>query len=141
MNKQRALNQYASVNKHTLVEGVNPHKLITLLYDGAIDNLVKAKGCIMRKDYATKGEVMGRAINIVGGLQGFLDMEKGGDVAKNLDALYDYMQRRLFDATRDNDVEIIDEVVNLIKDVREGWEGIRDEAAAMLDGAPQKATS
>lgn len=141
MNKQRALNQYASVNKHTLVEGVNPHKLITLLYDGAIDNLVKAKGCIMRKDFATKGEVMGRAINIIGGLQGFLDMEKGGDVAKNLDALYDYMQRRLFDATRDNDLEIIDEVVRLIKDVREGWEGIRDEAAAMLDGTPQKATS
>lgn len=141
MNKHKALSQYASVNKHTIVEGVNPHKLITLLYDGAIDNLVKAKGCIMRKDYATKGDVLGRAINIIGGLQSFLDMEKGGDVARNLDALYDYMQRRLFEATRDNNTDMIDEVVRLLKDVREGWEGIREEAAEILERTPSTASS
>lgn len=132
MNMNKALSQYNAVNKQTGIEDKNAHELITMLYDGAIDNLVKAKGCIMRKDFAGKGETLGRAITIIGGLQGFLDMEKGGDVSKNLDALYDYCSRRLYEATSANDNDIIDEVIGLIREVREGWVGIHQEAAEIL---------
>ena len=132
MNMNKALSQYNQVNKQTGVEDKNPHELIMMLYDGALDNLVKAKGCIQRKDFAAKGETLGRAITIIGGLQGFLDMEKGGEVSKNLDALYDYCARRLYEATKDNNETYIDEVIGLIREVREGWNGIKDEAAKIL---------
>ncbi len=132
MNMNKALSQYNAVNKQTGVEGKNSHELILMLYDGAIDNLVKAKGCMQRKDFSAKGETLGKAITILGGLQSFLDMEKGGDVSKNLDALYDYCVRRLYEATKQNDEGMIDEVVGLIREVRAGWDGIKDEAAKIL---------
>ena len=132
MNMNQALKQYDTVNKQTGVEGKNPHELILMLYDGALDNLVKAKGAIQRKDFAAKGETLGKAITIIGGLQGFLDMEKGGDMSKNLDALYDYCARQLYEATKDNNEELIDEVIRLIREVKSGWEGIKDEAAEIL---------
>ena len=132
MNANKALKQYASLSKRTGVEDANPHQLILMLYDGALDNLMKAKGCMERKDFAGKGEALGKAITIIGGLQGFLDMEKGGDVAKNLDRLYEYMGVRLYDATLTNDIAIVDEVAGLLKTVKEGWEGIKDEAAKIF---------
>ena len=132
MNTQKALSQYNAVNKQTGIEDKNPHELIMMLYDGTIDNLVRAKGCIQRKDFAGKGETLGKAITIIGGLQGFLDMDKGGEVSKNLDSLYDYCSRRLYEATKDNNEELIDEVIDLVREVRAGWEGIKDEAAQLL---------
>ena len=131
MIASKALKQYANVSKRTGVEDATPHQLIMMLYDGALESLMTAIGCIERKDFAGKGQALGKAITIVGGLQGFLDMEKGGDVAKNLDRLYDYIGVRLYDATLKNDVAIVNEVVGLLKTVREGWEGIRDEANRM----------
>ena len=132
MNSRNALSQYNAVNKQTGIEDKNPHELIVLLFNGAIDNLVKTKGCISRKDFAGKGETLGRAITIIGGLQGFLDKEKGGEIAENLDRLYDYCSRRLYDATLNNDIACIDEVIGLIREVKEGWEGIAQEAADYL---------
>lgn len=132
MNTYKALSQYNAVNKQTGIEDKNPHELIMMLYDGTIDNLIRAKGCIQRNDFAGKGETLGKAITIIGGLQSFLDMEQGGEVSKNLDALYDYCARRLYEATKDNDEKLIDEVVGLIREVREGWDGIREEAAQIL---------
>lgn len=135
MNMNKAINQYAKVNKQTAIEDANPHQLICMLYDGAVDNLTKAKGCLMRKDFAGKGENIGRAITIIGGLQGFLDMDQGGDIAKNLDALYDYMSKRLYEVTRDNDLVVLDEVISLLKEVREGWVGIATEAAQIFESS------
>ncbi|PCJ37034.1 MAG: flagellar export chaperone FliS [Moraxellaceae bacterium] len=128
MYASKAASQYAAVNKQTGVEGASPHQLIQMLYEGAIENLAKAKGCMERKDFAGKGQTLGRAINIVGGLQSFLDKEKGGELAENLDALYDYISRQLFEATMTNDIALVDEAIGLIKKVKEGWEGIKEEA-------------
>ena len=133
MYTNKAANQYAAVNKQTGVEGANPHQLIQMLYEGAIENMARAKGCMERKDFSGKGDTLGRAINIIGGLQSFLDKEKGGEVAENLDALYDYMSRRLFEASKDNDVAIVDEVIGLVREVKTGWEGIKDEAASIFE--------
>ena len=133
MYSNKAANQYAAVNKQTGVEGANPHQLIQMLYEGAIENMARAKGCMERKDFSGKGDTLGRAINIIGGLQSFLDKEKGGEVAENLDALYDYMSRRLFEASKDNDIGILDEVIGLVREVKTGWEGIKDEATAIFE--------
>jgi flagellar protein FliS len=73
---------------------------------------------------ARKGEMIGKAIGIVGGLRGVLNFEVGGDIATNLDALYEYMERRLLKANIDSDLTILDEVSGLIHDIKEGWDAI-----------------
>ena len=72
-----------------------------------------------------KGELIGKAIGIIGGLREALDFAKGGEVAANLDSLYAFMIQRLSIANLKNDSAILDEVAALLRDVKEGWDGIR----------------
>lgn len=127
MNSQQAIKQYQRVNTQSSIDGASPHQLISMLINGALSRLASAKGCIARQDYAEKGVQLGKSIDIIGGLQSSLDMEAGGDVSANLDALYDYMIRRLSEASRQNDMTIVDEVINLLKDIKQGWDGIPQE--------------
>ncbi len=133
MNTRKGAQQYAQMKKQTGVEDANPHQLIGMLYQGAIDSLQQGIGCIERNDFEGRGKHLGRAITIVGGLQGFLDHEKGGDLSKNLDSLYEYMTVRLYDASRDHDKAAVEEVIRLLKEVKEGWDGIAAEAQQIFD--------
>lgn len=65
-----------------------------------------------------------KAIDIIGGLGDTLDQEKGGKLAADLYKLYDYMQRRLVQANIHSDLGIIDEVIDLLRDIKEGWDAI-----------------
>jgi len=123
-----ALHQYQSVNAQTSVVDVDRHQLIQLLFDGAIERINMAKSRIQAKDFEGKNKLINRTIEIVAGLRGFLDFEKGGDISQNLSDLYLYCEHRLFQANMKNDLEALDEVANHIKTVREGWTGIRQEA-------------
>ena len=118
---------YQKMNVQTSVLDASPHQLITMMFDGLISRLAMAKGFIGRQDYEEKSRCLGSAITIIGALQDALDAEKGGEIAENLDRLYLYMTRRVFAAGVANDVDIIDEVIGLVKTVKEGWDGIRDE--------------
>ena len=121
----RALNQYQSVNRQTSIIDADRHKLIQLLFDGALERIMMAKAQIQAKNIEGKNKLLGKAIEIIGGLRGFLDQEKGGELARRLDALYEYMELRLFQANIKNDVAAIDEVVGLLKEIKSGWDGIR----------------
>ncbi|MBV1877521.1 MAG: flagellar export chaperone FliS [Pseudomonadales bacterium] len=121
--------QYQKMNVQTKVSDASPHQLIGMLYDGLISRLAMAKGFISRSDYEGKSRCLGSAITIIGALQNALDMEQGGEIATNLDRLYLYMTRRVFAAGVANDEAIIDEVVSLVKVIKEGWEGIKDEVS------------
>ena len=118
--------EYSQVSLQTEVMEADPHKLIQLLLEGALTRLSMAKNFIEKGDFEAKNEKIGRAIDIVCALQESLDHEKGGEVSGNLERLYDYMSRRLFDANRLNDVDIINEVMSLLLEVKAGWEGIRE---------------
>ncbi|WP_036297164.1 flagellar export chaperone FliS [Methylobacter marinus] len=120
----RAMNQYKQVGTQINADSADPHQLIVMLFDGALERIAIAKGAIFRQDIAEKGQKIGRAIAIIDGLRASLDKDNGGEIAENLDDLYDYMQRRLLDANINSDVEILDEVTGLIKDVREAWVAI-----------------
>lgn len=128
MNMNKGAQQYARMNKQTAVEGANPHQLITMLYQGALDSLQQAVGCFDRDDIEGRAHHLGRVVTILGGLQGFLDHEKGGEIATNLDKLYDYMSVRLYEASRDKTKAPVLEVINLLREVKEGWDGIAEEA-------------
>lgn len=123
---------YAQLKKQTGIEDANPHQLIAMLYQGILDNLQQALGFIERKDIPGKGQCIGRAITIIGGLQSFLDHEKGGEISRNLDSLYEYMSLRLLDASAKQDVAAVQEVIALTREIKEGWDGIASEALALF---------
>lgn len=121
MMTSTALKQYQQTNITTGVAYADPHTLIAMLFQGFRERIAIAKGAILRADYAVKGRAIGRAIDILNYLQNCLDLSKGGDLAENLDALYDYMIRRLFRASMENNMVILNEVNNLAKEVETGW--------------------
>lgn len=118
------INQYAAIHNETGTEEASPHKLIQMLMSGFLMRANAAKGAIQRQDYQEKSVQISKAVGIVGGLIDGLDMEKGGEIAANLHDLYDYINRRLFDASANNDVAILDEVISLMKEIKEGWDAI-----------------
>ncbi|WJW74581.1 flagellar export chaperone FliS [Thiohalobacter sp. IOR34] len=118
---------YAQVAVHTNVEGASPHRLVQMLMEGALDRIVAAKGCMQRRQIADKGQQISVAISIVNALHASLDKEAGGEIAANLDQLYDYMERRLLEANVHNDPSILDEVVDLLRQIKTAWDAIADQ--------------
>lgn len=121
------LQAYQRVNTQTSITDADPHKLVQLLYNGAIERINMAKARMQAKDYAGKGQLINKAMEIVSGLRAFLDFEKGGELAARLEALYDYMERTLLEASMRNDPAKLDEVLGLLRSLKEGWDGIREE--------------
>ena len=127
MMNRNAISQYQNVNAQSSLNDASPHQLIAMLINGALSRLSTARGCMERKDYAGKGLQLGKSIDIIDGLQGCLDMDAGGDVSVKLDSLYEYMIRRLSEASLKNDMAIVDEVAALLGQIKEGWDGIPEE--------------
>lgn len=121
-----ALNQYQSTGNSSIAYA-DPHELIVRLMNGAIERLAQAKGAIQQKNTQAKGELIGKAISIIGGLNACLDHEQGGDISANLEALYEYMNNRLLEANLENDVTKLDEVSRLMQEIRSAWLQIPDK--------------
>ena len=128
MNAFAAINAYNDVGLETSVMSADPHKLIALLFDGALIAIAKAKGEIRNKQIAEKGRSISKAIAIIGeGLLSSLDKKAGGELAEQLAGLYAYMVRRLTAANIDNDVAALDEVYGLLGQLKEAWDTIRPQ--------------
>jgi flagellar protein FliS len=125
----KGLAQYQDVNTHSGMEGASPHRLIQMLMEGVLQRIAEAKGAIQRDAIADKGEAIGKAIDIVGGLRGSLNSEAGSEISSNLEELYSYMERRLLEANMSSSVEILDEVMALMKTIKSGWDGIAQDVA------------
>lgn len=127
LDTSSALRAYQDVGTECALSYSSPHQLIQMLYDGLIARLAAAKGYMQRGQFAEKGVSLGKALAILAALRGWLDKEKGGEIAENLDRLYDYMERRLMQGHRDNDVTALDEVAGLLREIKQGWDAIRPE--------------
>jgi flagellar protein FliS len=124
MNAMAALRQYQTVNTQAQVSDASPHRLIQMLMEGGLSRIAQAKGAMQHGQQAAKGELISKAIGIIGGLRAGLDLEQGGEIAVNLDRLYEYMTARLIEANIGNDVTILDEVSGLLRNVKSGWDAI-----------------
>ncbi|MFT5782526.1 MAG: flagellar protein FliS [Pseudomonas sp.] len=124
MNAMTAMKQYQSVNTQAQAVDASPHRLIQMLMEGGLTRIAQARGAMERQQTAIKGELIGKAIGIIGGLRASLDLEKGGDLASNLDRLYEYMASRLLEANVKNKAEYLDEVSGLLRNVKSGWDAI-----------------
>lgn len=125
--KNSALDAYKKVGVHADIEAASPHRLIQMLMEGALDKIAIAKGHMQQGNVAEKGAHISWAIAIIDGLKTSLDKSAGGEIAENLDALYEYMQNQLLRANIDNSVEKLDEVSRLILTIKDGWDNIPDE--------------
>lgn len=129
--KINALDQYKKVSVQSAgIESASPHRLIQMLMEGALEKLAIAKGHMQQGNIAAKGENISWAIAIIDGLKTSLDKSAGGEIAENLDALYEYMQTRLLQANVENSVEMLDEVTKLILSIKDGWDNIPEEFKA-----------
>ncbi len=131
MNSRVALKQYGQISAHGSVMDASPHRLIQMLMEAAIGRLVSARGYLEHGKLAEKGEQINLAISVINGLRSSLNLDNGGEVAANLDSLYDYMTRRLFEANLNKDVAIIDEVLEMMRGLKESW----DQLPQQLDAA------
>lgn len=128
---------YSKVAVETGVTAASPHKLIVMLFDGALVAVSTAATQMKAGNIPAKGQSISKAINIIeNGLRASLDKNVGGGIAANLDALYEYMANRLLVANLKNQPEVLDEVYGLLKDLKEAWEGIGESAAVPAATAP-----
>jgi flagellar protein FliS len=138
---QYALNEYRQTRVEAGAAYADPHMLVSMLLNGLLENLAIAKGAMVRKDYGEKGVALGKAIDIVGYLQGCLDKEKGSDLAANLDALYDYTKTRLLEASAANEAKIVDEVQEIVGKIQASWDAVREQALRPEAPLPEKMES
>lgn len=127
---QRGVNAYAKVGLETGVESASPHKLIVMLYDGALVSVLSALTHMKAGNIAAKGTAISKAITIIdNGLRAALDKKAGGEIAAGLESLYEYMSARLLQANLNNQPELLEEVHKLLSDLREAWNAIAPKAA------------
>lgn len=129
MYAQRAAAQYRNVRSHGLVADASPTRLVQIVFEQILASLVTAEGCMRRiegnlplDEVVAKGKAMGVAVRLIGHLNATLDMERGGAIAANLRALYEYMLNRLTQANVLNDPAIVVEVVGLVGKLKASWD-------------------
>ena len=118
------IHQYRKLELQTSVANASPHQLVDMLFEGVRDRVNQAIGAVEREDHASRNEAINSAVDILSGLRASLDHDEGGELADNLEALYDYMQRRLFRANVENSATALVEVGDLISTLRSAWVAI-----------------
>ena len=136
-----AVEEYNKINITSGVEAADPHRLIQMLMQGALEKIAIAKGYLSRKDMANKGVHISWAISIIEGLRTSLNMEEGGEIAQNLEDMYEYMIRRLLRANLENDVALLDEVSTLLVTVKSAWDKIPELSSGNMDKGTASASA
>lgn len=128
------LTQYARQYEQTQVVTSSGVQLIVLLYDGAIQSIEIARREIQAKNVREKARHLGRAIAIIGELNSVLDYEQGGDIARSLRRLYDYMLAELVEANARNNEKKLDAPLRCLNTLREAWREVAAQQQPRLAG-------
>lgn len=116
---------YSDADLAIRTAAATPHQLVLMLFSGLMDELVRAKGHITERRFERKAISISKCIDILNALTSALDYERGGELALRLAGLYDYCVYRLYDASHTMSTTHIEEVENILTNVREGWEGMK----------------
>jgi len=121
--KKRGISEYNFVSS-TSHETRDPHELVKLLFIGLTDRIAMARAALAKEDREARATAVTKAQKILFGLRDSLDFESGGELALNLDGLYDYCIRRLTAAHAREDDDIFSEVMDLMVSIRDAWKEI-----------------
>jgi len=125
-NMKSAVQAYKTAQVDAAILGATPYELVGKLLVRAIESVGDAKGFMQKGEIEAKGQAIKIAISIIAdGLRSSLNMEAGGEIAENLNVLYEYILDQLMKAHAENDTAILDEVTSLLKEIKEGWDGIK----------------
>jgi flagellar protein FliS len=125
-SKRTVPGAYHQIGVATSIDGANPHKLVSLLFDALQSEILAARGAIARGDIAEKGRAIGHAVRILQeGLIAPLDMQAGGAIASNLRDVYEYAVMRLTVANLRNDDNALIETQKLIAPIQDAWSQIQ----------------
>ena len=127
MNAQSALGAYKELKNQKALDDASPHQLIELMLSGALERVASAIGAMERNETAETGESIGKAISIVDSLRVSLDADKGSEIAENLRQLYDYIMRRLLEASVSQQPELLSEAAGLLREIKAAWDEIPAE--------------
>jgi flagellar protein FliS len=125
MSYQEAYGNYHATNLDAQAARASPVELVLLLTDGLLDELARARAHIVGKRYELKAASIDKCVEIINGLASSLDFEQGGEVVENLARLYDFCAARLHGAGIKMDPTMIDEVVQILTTIRQGWLGVQ----------------
>jgi flagellar protein FliS len=119
-----ALKSYQSITAHGNLAEASPYKVVQLMFDAILSRVAEAGGHLERGETQLKGEKIGKALGIIEALVLGLDKERGGEIATNLERLYDYMARTLLKANLENRLDLLKEVSVLLRELKLAWDGI-----------------
>ena len=125
MSYTEAYGDYHSVNLDAQTSRASPVELVLLLTDGLLDELARARAHIVARRYEQKAASIDKCVEIINGLSSSLDFEQGGEVVANLARLYDFCVVRLHGAGIALDPAMVDEVVQILNTIRQGWIGVQ----------------
>ncbi len=129
-----SLQAYKRVSVDSQLSSASPHKVIQMLMAGAIERLIQGKAAMQQGNIAVKGERLGKALDIVISLRSCLSMDDGGDIAQNLDQLYDFVIAQISAANLQNDPQPIDDVVEILREIKSAWDQIPTEYHNLTSG-------
>lgn len=115
---------YRAVGAQGNLAEASPYQVVQVMLDAVLSRVAEAGGHLERGEVAAKGEKIGKALAIIEALMLGLDKERGGELAQNLERLYDYASRTLLKANLENRPELLKEVTSLLREIKVGWDGI-----------------
>lgn len=121
---QCAAKAYGNVALQGRSEDASPHRIIQMLMESALQQIIIAKGLMQQNRITEKGRAISLTISIIEGMRTSLDQEQGGEIAQNLESLYEYMSIKLLEANLNNDESKLDEVALLMGQLKSGWDAI-----------------
>jgi len=131
----RAINAYVKTGVETGVPEADPHRLVLMLFEGALASIAQARLKLSTGDVPGRGKAISKAISIIqDGLRNSLDVQKGGELAERLGALYEYVTMRLLEANVHARQEALDEAAHLISELHAGWAAIAPSKHAANPG-------
>ena len=124
------LQNYRQVGAYGNLAEASPHQVVQVMLDALLARIAEASGHLERGEIAAKGEKIGKALAIIEALMLGLDKSRGGELANNLERLYDYASRTLLKANLENRPDLLKEVASLLREIKLGWDGIAATARA-----------
>ena len=124
------LQSYKNVGAYGNLAEASPYQVVQVMLDAVLSRIAEASGHLERGEVAAKGEKIGKALAIIEALMLGLDKQRGGDLAQNLERLYDYASRTLLKANLENRSDLLKEVTSLLREIKLGWDGIAPPAKA-----------
>jgi flagellar protein FliS len=123
-----AAKAYQQIDTQSRIDDASPHRLIQLMMERALAKIGLARSQMKEGEVQEKGNSISDAISIINGLQASLNHKADQRMSENFDALYAYMMRRLLEANLHNDDGILHEVAGLLRELKEAWDAIAEDA-------------